>query len=147
MKKEHLYELTSTFEVHTQTTEMGWNSGWLVIYSICWVMPNGAISPWPSAKLKLPVKSLVTPFSIILKAKDFATEITIFNAKSHGMETESAISNEHITNNKAVRNTLIERGIHLENLPPAEDVKKVAHRLKSEEKKSPNKPDVLDSDG
>ena len=58
-----------------------------------------------------------------------------------------AISDEHITNNKAVRNTLIERGIHPENLPPAEDVKKVARRLKSEEKKSLNKPDVLDSDG
>ena len=85
--------------------------------------------------------------TIILKAEDFATEITIFNAKSHGMGTESAISNEHITNNKAVRNTLVERGIHPENLPPAEDVKKVARRLKSEEKKSLNKPDVLDSDG
>lgn len=85
--------------------------------------------------------------TIILKAKDFATEITIFNAKSHGMATESAISNEHITNNKAVRNTLVERGIHPENLPPAEDVKKVERRLKSEEKKSLNKPDVLDSDG
>ena len=40
------------------------------------------------------------------------------------MGTESVISNEHITNNKAVRNTLIERGIHPENLPPAENVKK-----------------------
>jgi len=101
------------------------------------------------AQWKVPDSRPLADFAptIILKAKDFATEITIFNAKSHGMGTESAISNEHITNNKAVRNTLIERGIHPENLPPAEDVKKVARRLKSEEKKSLNKPDVLDSDG
>lgn len=56
--------------------------------------------------------------TILLKAKDFATEITIFNAKNHQMETESQISNEHITNNKTVRETLISRGITPENLPP-----------------------------
>ncbi len=47
----------------------------------------------------------------ILKAKDFATEITIFNARQNRMGAESAISNEHITNNKAVRDTLLSRGI------------------------------------
>ena len=78
------------------------------------------------AQWQVPDNRLLANFAptIILKAKDFATEITIFNAKSHGMGTESVISNEHITNNKAVRNTLIERGIHPEDLPPAEDVKK-----------------------
>lgn len=49
--------------------------------------------------------------TILLKAKDFATEITIFNAKGNNMETESQISKEHITNNKSVRETLISRGI------------------------------------
>jgi len=39
-------------------------------------------------------------------------------------------------NNLAVRNTLLERGIRPESLPPAEDVKKVERRLASEEKKS-----------
>lgn len=73
--------------------------------------------------------------TILLKAKDFATEITIFNAKNHQMETESQISNEHITNNKTVRETLISRGITPENLPPEEDVKKIARRLKSDQKK------------
>jgi len=47
--------------------------------------------------------------TILLKAKDFATEITIYNAKSNKMINESEISNEHITNNKSVRKTLIER--------------------------------------
>lgn len=74
--------------------------------------------------------------TIILKAKDFATEITIFNAREHDMKSESAISQEHVTNNQAVRNTLLERGIRPESLPAAEDVKKVERRLASEEKKS-----------
>ncbi|ABQ54201.1 DNA damage-inducible protein D [Legionella pneumophila] len=81
--------------------------------------------------------------TIILKAKDFATEITIFNAKEHGMTTEQAISKEHVTNNEAVRKTLIDRGITPEKLPPAEDVKKVERRLESEKKKSLKKPDAL----
>jgi DNA-damage-inducible protein D len=81
--------------------------------------------------------------TLLLKAKDFATEITIFNARQHQMNTERAISNEHITNNKAVRNTLLERGIRPETLPPAEDVKKVERRLTSEEKKSLKKLEKL----
>ncbi len=74
--------------------------------------------------------------TILLKAKDFATEITIFNAKEKKMQTEHQISNEHITNNKSVRHTLITRGITPENLPPEEDVKKIARKLKKEEKKT-----------
>lgn len=74
--------------------------------------------------------------TILLKAKDFATEITIFNAKQKQMKTESQISNEHITNNKSVRNTLLSRGIVPENLPPEEDVKKLERKLKSEQTKS-----------
>ena len=83
--------------------------------------------------------------TIILKAKDFATEITIFNTREHQLGTERAISNEHITNNEAVRKTLLERGIRPESLPPAEDVKKVERRLAAEEKKSLKNPDALDS--
>ncbi len=82
--------------------------------------------------------------TIILKAKDFATEITIHNARAHGMSTEPQISREHVTNNKAVRDTLINRGIRPEILPPAEDVKKVERRLTSEEKKALKNPDKLE---
>lgn len=81
--------------------------------------------------------------TIILKAKDFATEITIHNAKTQSMQTESQISREHITNNKAVRNTLLERGIVSEELPPAEDIKKVERKINSEEKKSIKNPEKL----
>lgn len=83
--------------------------------------------------------------TIILKAKDFATEITIFNARQHRMGSEAAISKEHITNNEAVRKTLLERGIRPESLPPAEDVKKVERRLQADDKKALKKPDALDS--
>jgi len=62
------------------------------------------------------------------------------------MQSESAISNEHITNNQAVRKTLLERGIRPETLPVAEDVKKVERRLASEAKKSLKNPDALPSE-
>ena len=82
--------------------------------------------------------------TIILKAKDFAAEITIFNARAHGMATERAISSEHVTNNDAVRHTLISRGIQPESLPPDEDIKKVERRLVSDERKSLTKPERLE---
>lgn len=56
-----------------------------------------------------------------------------------------AISKEHITNNEAVRKTLLERGIRPESLPAAEDVKKVERRLASESKKALKNPGALDS--
>ena len=46
-----------------------------------------------------------------------------------------AITGEHIQNNKSVRKMLGQRGIKPENLPPAEDIKKLEQRVKSEEKK------------
>jgi len=90
------------------------------------------------ARWNVPDKRPLADFAptIILKAKDFATEITIFNAKENQMDSEPQISHEHITNNKAVRQTLLGRGIRPETLPPAEDMKKVERRLISEQKKS-----------
>lgn len=73
--------------------------------------------------------------TILLKAKDFATEITIYNAKNKKMKTEQEISNEHVTNNKSVRKTLIERWIEPENISPEEDLKKVERRLNNDTKK------------
>ncbi len=99
------------------------------------------------AQWKVPDNRPLADFAptIILKAKDFAAEITIFNARQHGMQSESVISSEHITNNEAVRKTLLERGIRPEALPAVEDVKKVERRLASEEKKSIKNPDALSS--
>ena len=74
--------------------------------------------------------------TILLKAKDFATEITIFNAKDKKMQSEREISSEHIINNESVRKTLISRGITPEDLPPEEDVKKIERKLKSEKNRN-----------
>ncbi|MGN6740476.1 DNA damage-inducible protein D [Dyella sp.] len=84
--------------------------------------------------------------TIVLKAKDFATEITIHNARAHDMRDEPAISSEHVTNNEAVRHTLLSRGIRPEALPPSEDVKKVERRLAAADKKTLQNPDKLPDD-
>jgi DNA-damage-inducible protein D len=83
--------------------------------------------------------------TILLKAKDFATEITIYNARENGMKSENQISTEHITNNKAVRDTLISRGIVPENVKPEEDIKKVERKLTAEKKKTLGSKDSLHS--
>ena len=83
--------------------------------------------------------------AIALKAKDFANEITNFNARERKMSSEAAMSREKIINNEAVRKTLLDRGIRSESLPAVEYVKKVERRLLSEEKKLLKNPDALDS--
>ena len=73
--------------------------------------------------------------TISIKAKDFAAEMTSVNVQTKDLHGEASITQEHIDNNAAVRKMLTERGIIPENLPPAEDIKKVERRLASEEKK------------
>lgn len=80
---------------------------------------------------------------ILLKAKDFATEITIFNSKSKNLISEQSISEEHITNNRSVRKTLLSRGIIPEKLPAEEDIKKIERQLKSDNKNNLKKIDKL----
>ena len=73
--------------------------------------------------------------TISIKAKDFAAEMTSVNVQTKDLQGETAITKEHVDNNAAVRKMLTERGIIPEDLPVAEDVKKVERRLASEEKK------------
>jgi DNA-damage-inducible protein D len=73
--------------------------------------------------------------TITIKAKDFANEITNFKILRDDLLTEKDITEVHVDNNIGVREILIERAIRPEDLPPAEDTKKVERRLKSEEKK------------
>ena len=73
--------------------------------------------------------------TISIKAKDFAAEMTSVNVQTKDLHGEVSISKEHVDNNAAVRKMLTERGIIPEDLPAAEDVKKVERRLVSEEKK------------
>lgn len=88
-------------------------------------------------KMGIPEKRPLADFlpTISIKAKDFAAEMTSVNVQTKDLKGENCITREHIENNTAVRNMLVQRGIIPENLPPAEDVKKVERRLASEEKK------------
>ena len=62
--------------------------------------------------------------------------MTNVNVQQKNLYGEGQIATENMDNNKAVRKMMIDRGIVPENLPPAEDVKKVERRLASEEKKA-----------
>jgi len=73
--------------------------------------------------------------TISIKAKDLAAEMTGLNVQSKDLKGQTIIEKEHIDNNLAVRDMLTQRGIVPENLPPAEDVKKLQRRLDGEEKK------------
>ena len=70
-----------------------------------------------------------------IKAKDLAAEMTSIIVQQKDLYGIKPIEREHIDNNTAVRNMLVERGIYPERLPAGEDVRKVERKLKSEEKK------------
>lgn len=91
------------------------------------------------SKLGVPDNRPLADFlpTITIKAKDFANEITNFNIKRDELRTEVSIADEHVKNNKDVRDLLIQRGIRPEALPPAEDIKKIERRVASEAKKLP----------
>lgn len=101
-------------------------------------------------KLSVPDNRPLADFlpTITIKAKDFAAEITRFNVGQRNLRTEDGITGEHVKNNQEVRKLLVDRGIVPESLPPAEDIRKVERRLKSEQKKLPKQVEPLnDSDG
>lgn len=89
-------------------------------------------------KMGVPASRPLADFlpTISIKAKDFAAEMTSMNVQTKDLQSETMIAKEHIDNNAAVRKMLLERGIVPEDLPAAEDVKKVERRLASEEKKA-----------
>ena len=62
--------------------------------------------------------------ALTIKAKDFANELTSHNVIEKDLNKQTQISQEHVDNNKAVRDILLQRGVKPEALPPAEDVKK-----------------------
>jgi len=88
-------------------------------------------------KMGVPDSRPVADFlpTISIKAKDLAAEMTGLNVQSKDLKGQSKIEKEHVDNNLAVRNMLTQRGIVPENLPPAEDVKKLQRKLEGDEKK------------
>jgi len=134
VKTEIVRTLTDNFEAHAQQTE-------------------GGVEYWLARDLQhLLGYTEWRNFSstVISKAKT-ACEVSGHLVSDHFVDVNKMVDlgsgsqREHITNNEAVRKTLLERGIRPELLPPAEDVKKVERRLASEEKKTLKKPDALDS--
>ncbi|MCC8117518.1 MAG: DNA damage-inducible protein D [Bacteroidales bacterium] len=73
--------------------------------------------------------------TLTIAAKNLATEMTNYNVEQKDLFGENAITVEHMDNNRSVRNMLGERGIRPEDLPPAEDIKKVERRVASNQKK------------
>ena len=73
--------------------------------------------------------------TLTIAAKNLATEMTNYNVENKDLYGERAITAEHMQNNKSVRKMLGDRGIKPEELPPAEDIKKLERRVASEQKK------------
>ena len=73
--------------------------------------------------------------TLSIAAKNLATEMTNYNVEEKDLQGEPAITEEHVQNNQSVRDMLGQRGIQPESLPPAEDIKKLERRVKSQEKK------------
>lgn len=133
-------------------------------HTICWRQQNGHSGFWVSAwsqrlhadslcslgdkalfnldtallkrKLGAPNSRPLADFlpTLNIKAKDFAAEMTSVNVQQKDLHGQQSICQEHVDNNKAVRNMMLQRGIVPEDLPAGEDVKKVERRLKSDEK-------------
>ena len=75
--------------------------------------------------------------TITIRAKDLATEMTNFNIKKDDLQGEYQITKEHVRNNQDVRTLLGNRGIVPEELPPAEDIKKLERRVNKNAKQLP----------
>jgi DNA-damage-inducible protein D len=88
-------------------------------------------------KLNVPKGRVLADFLpiVTITAKNLATEITNHNVKQNNIYGENAITSEHVTNNKNVRNLLEDSGIKPEELEASQDLKKLERRVKSDEKK------------
>jgi DNA-damage-inducible protein D len=72
--------------------------------------------------------------TLTIAAKNLATEMTNHNVEQKDLRGEEGITAEHVQNNTSVRGMLRQRGIKPEELPPAEDIKKVERKVAKDEK-------------
>jgi len=88
-------------------------------------------------KLSVPKSRALADFlpTVTIAAKNLATEITNHNVRQNDLQGERSITDEHVQNNKSLRDMLSERGIKPEELPAEEDLKKLERRVKSDEKR------------
>lgn len=73
--------------------------------------------------------------TLTIAPKNLATEMTNYNVEQKDLQGEVPITREHIQNNQSVRQMLGQRGIRPEELPVAEDIKKIERKVASNEKK------------
>lgn len=73
--------------------------------------------------------------TLTIAAKNLATEMTNHNVDEKNLYGERSIAAEHVQNNQSVRQMLGSRNIRPEELPPAEDIKKVERRTFTDDKK------------
>lgn len=73
--------------------------------------------------------------TLTIAAKNLATEMTNHNVEQANLRGEQPITQEHVKNNKSVREMLGQRGIKPEALAAEEDLKRLESRVKAEEKK------------
>ncbi|HFU4230166.1 TPA: DNA damage-inducible protein D [Streptococcus suis] len=73
--------------------------------------------------------------TLTIAAKNLATEMTNYNVEENNLHGEKSITDEHVLNNTTIRNMLGQRGIKPEELPPAEDLKKLERKVKQQNKK------------
>ncbi|HEM5979657.1 TPA: DNA damage-inducible protein D [Streptococcus suis] len=73
--------------------------------------------------------------TLTIAAKNLATEMTNYNVEENNLHGEKSITDEHVLNNTTIRNMLAQRGIKPEELPPAEDLKKLERKVKQQNKK------------
>ena len=72
--------------------------------------------------------------TLTIAAKNLATEMTNYNVESNDLHGELSITQEHVQNNQTVRDMLGQRGIKPEELPAAEDIKKLERKVARDEK-------------
>ncbi len=70
-----------------------------------------------------------------IAAKNLATEMTNYNVEEKDLQGENAITTEHVQNNTGIWKMLGERGIKPEELPAAEDIKKLERRNRTQDRK------------
>ncbi len=90
-------------------------------------------------KIKLGISNTGKPLadvlpSVTLKAKDLATAMTTENVRRKNLSGKPTIFEEHKTSNFSVRSALTSTQIFPENLPPAEDIKKIEAQHRKERK-------------
>jgi DNA-damage-inducible protein D len=99
---------------------------------------GGATTRQMKKRLGVPKGRALADFlpTITLQAKDAANQVTNATVKRNYLHTEAQIARELVKNNRAARRLLNRRRIKPEELPGAEDVKKIERRVAHEEQEA-----------